>query len=95
MGKSSIGKATAAASSAALSDEVLFDSSWVKGRSLIDSARSGWPRSAPTMPARMTTSNAFNYQQTPLGPVPMTQQTIAPAELQYIAAHPPNPNGPT
>ncbi|MFZ0179096.1 MAG: hypothetical protein WAL84_04395 [Candidatus Dormiibacterota bacterium] len=40
-------------------------------------------------------SNAFNYQQTPLGPVPTTQQTIAPAELQYIAAHPPNPNDPT
>jgi phospholipase C len=40
-------------------------------------------------------SNAFDYLQTPLGPVPMTQQAIAPAELQYLAAHPPNPDDPT
>jgi phospholipase C len=40
-------------------------------------------------------SNAFDYNQTPLGPVPMTHQTIPPSELQYLAAHPPNPNDPT
>ncbi|MGA7987637.1 MAG: alkaline phosphatase family protein [Candidatus Dormiibacterota bacterium] len=40
-------------------------------------------------------SNAFDYQQTPIAPVPMTQQTISPAESQYLAAHPPDPNDPT
>ena len=40
-------------------------------------------------------SNAFDYQQTPIAPVRMTQQTISPAEVQYLAAHPPDPNDPT
>jgi phospholipase C len=40
-------------------------------------------------------SNAFDYQQTPIAPVPMTQQTISRAEVQYLAAHPPNPDDPT
>jgi phospholipase C len=40
-------------------------------------------------------SNAFDYQQTPLAPMPMTQQPISPAELQYLTAHPPNPDDPT
>ncbi|MHB8490554.1 MAG: alkaline phosphatase family protein [Candidatus Dormibacteria bacterium] len=40
-------------------------------------------------------SNAFNYQQTPLAPVPMTQRPISLAEQQYLAANPPNPNDPT
>jgi hypothetical protein len=40
-------------------------------------------------------SNAFDYNQTPLGPLAMTHQTIPLAEQQYLAAHPPNPNDPT
>jgi phospholipase C len=40
-------------------------------------------------------ANAFDYSQTPLGPVAMTQQPLSLAEQQYLAAHPSDPNDPT
>jgi phospholipase C len=40
-------------------------------------------------------ANAFDYSQTPLAPVPMQRESISPAEQQYIAAHPGDPDDPT
>jgi phospholipase C len=40
-------------------------------------------------------TNAFDYSQTPLAGIRMQQQTITPAEQQYIAAHPGDPDDPT
>ena len=40
-------------------------------------------------------ANAFDYSQTPIAPIPMEHETISPAEQQYIAAHPGDPDDPT
>ncbi len=40
-------------------------------------------------------SGAFDYSQTPLAPVAVTNTPISSAELQYLKAHPPDPDDPT
>jgi hypothetical protein len=40
-------------------------------------------------------TNAFDYSQTPHQGISMRRQNVPPAELQYIAAHPGNPDDPT
>jgi hypothetical protein len=40
-------------------------------------------------------TNAFNYTQTPLGPITLTTTHIPASETHWLAAHPPSPNDPT
>jgi phospholipase C len=40
-------------------------------------------------------ANAFNFQQTPLGPIPLPQHTVPWSSVVYMAHHPPDPEDPT
>jgi phospholipase C len=40
-------------------------------------------------------SQSFDYSQRPLGPVSMQQHPVPPWEIEWIEAHPPDPNDPT
>jgi phospholipase C len=40
-------------------------------------------------------ANAFNFQQRPLGPIPLPQHTVPRSSLVYMAHHPPDPDDPT